>query len=151
MVLSFDVDDTICPDDHGLSFEERPLHYLKVKPWPIALQTIQQLKALGHTIVLVTARNQEGARPLLEYWCQLHSLPYDYAFTGIPIHRRGKFLKLINSAYHMDDRWAELEYWPRGMMTEVYWPGGSVEEWWEGFRGMVGLERWDRQLSLPLN
>ena len=85
MKICFDLDNTLC---HGYPYED-------AKPFPKAAEMLQRLKALGHTIVIYTARGMKSRggdvgrimaeiAPLTFRQLDEWGFPYDAAYFGKP-------------------------------------------------------------------
>ncbi len=103
--IGVDLDGTIC------GIREDPLTYADVEPLPGAVQRLRQLKAKGHTIVIMTARHMKtcGGNPSLVVarvaqmtleWLARHQIPYDEIHFGKP-----------NTDIYIDDRCVRFESW----------------------------------------
>lgn len=105
----FDVDETIAtrnPAPPG----DRTYSYWNVEPIPEMVAKLRQLHALGHRIVLHTARNMETFRgnlddihdftePLLRTWLKKYNIPYHELVMGKP-HGAGVY----RTTFYIDDR-----------------------------------------------
>lgn len=99
MTLLIDMDGVICT-------EEKTFERALAKPKPGARESIQELVAAGHTIVIYTARTWAEFK-VTEAWLKDHGIPYHGLQMGKPI-----------ADLHIDDRAVEFKNWP-GLMERL--------------------------------
>lgn len=100
-----DLDGTICP------IKQTHQHYSELEPLPGAIEKLKQLKAAGHYLIIMTARNmatQEAnlgkvmkniGKTTLD-WLDKYQIPYDEIHFGKP-----------NAHLYIDDRALRFESW----------------------------------------
>lgn len=101
----FDLDGTIC---ESKSPEQS---YADVKPLPDAVETLKKLKAQGHYIIILTARNMAtydnnvgkviaNQAPIVIDWLRKYEIPYDELLFGKP-----------NADFFIDDKGVQFINW----------------------------------------
>lgn len=101
----FDLDGTLCYT------RKEDEHYSDVEPIPGAIETVQRLKAEGHYIIIMTARNMvthnnnigkiiANQCPIVVEWLDRHGIPYDELHFGKPV-----------ADFYVDDKAVKLEDW----------------------------------------
>jgi capsule biosynthesis phosphatase len=105
MRIVIDLDGTIC------FLKEKGQSYADVLPRPGAIETMKELRAKGHYIIISTARNMATQEANLGkvlknvglitlQWLENHDVPYDEIYFGKP-----------NGEIYIDDRAFRFENW----------------------------------------
>lgn len=100
-IYVFDLDGTICEEKSKDSPKEE---YMNVKPNEKIIEHMHKIKALGHHIIIHTARHMKSTNndPILaelkvgfitKEWLKKHNIPYDELIFGKPLGH-----------YYIDDR-----------------------------------------------
>jgi len=74
-----DIDGTICEDIPN----EEPWRMVTARPFPDALEVINQWFNDGHIITFFSSRTEQH-RKITEYWLDLHGFKYHYLLLGKP-------------------------------------------------------------------
>ena len=105
MRIVIDLDGTICP------IKEKHEEYGLLKPYPGAIETMNELREAGHYIIIQTARNmatqgsnlgkvvQNIGKVTLD-WLEKYEVPYDEIYFGKP-----------NANIYIDDRAFRFTGW----------------------------------------
>lgn len=89
MIFAFDIDNVICES------KTDNLTYSTVKPFPEAIELLQDLKSVGHTIILFTGRHMKTCAgnqgkvlalqgKILLDWLEKYNIPYDEIWWSKP-------------------------------------------------------------------
>jgi hydroxymethylpyrimidine pyrophosphatase-like HAD family hydrolase len=73
--ISIDLDGTLTLGDHSL------IHYLQMKPNPLAIEKVNKASADGHEIFVYTARHHIEHDHILE-WLDTNGVQYDHLECG---------------------------------------------------------------------
>lgn len=105
MRIVIDLDGTICP------IRQQHQHYSELLPLPGAVDKLSELKAQGHYLIIMTARNMATQEANLGKviknigkitldWLEQHQIPYDEIHFGKP-----------NAHVYIDDRAFRFQTW----------------------------------------
>ena len=105
MRIAIDLDGTICP------IKRPDQSYADLEPLPGAVERIRELRAAGHYIIIVTARNMQTCQSnlgkvmknvgkLTLEWLYKHGVEYDEIYFGKP-----------NAEVYIDDRAIRFSSW----------------------------------------
>ncbi len=105
MRIAIDLDGTLCP------IKEPHQSYADLEPLPGAVARIRELRAAGHYIIIVTARNMatcdsnvgkvmKNIGKLTLDWLEKHKIEYDEIYFGKP-----------NAEVYIDDRAIRFSSW----------------------------------------
>lgn len=105
MRIAVDLDGTICP------IKQSNESYADLKPLPGAVERLRELRATGHYIIILTARNMATCESNLGKvlknvgkitldWLERHDVPYDEIYFGKP-----------NAEIYIDDRGLRFSSW----------------------------------------
>jgi capsule biosynthesis phosphatase len=106
MRIAIDLDGTICP------IKEAGQSYADLQPLPGAAERIRELRAAGHYVIILTARNmatcQSNVGKVMKNvgkitldWLERYGIEYDEIYFGKP-----------NAEIYLDDRGVRFHSWP---------------------------------------
>jgi capsule biosynthesis phosphatase len=105
MRIVIDLDGTICP------IKQKDQDYSDLEPLPGAVERIHELRAAGHYVIILTARNMKTCQSnvgkvmknvgmLTLEWLEKHGIEYDEIYFGKP-----------NAEVYIDDRALRFKDW----------------------------------------